>query len=65
MITWEVFWGLGAHILAGAIIWGMTRNRTRNRANDALTEAATRADYDHPEAREEITREAKAHVRPQ
>ena len=65
MISWEIAFGLGALVLAAALIWAMQRNRTRNRANDALTEAATRADYDHPEAREEITREAQARVRPQ
>lgn len=65
MISWEIVYGLGALVLAGAIAWAILRNRARNRANDPLTEAATRADYDHPEAREEITREAQSQVRPQ
>ncbi|WP_293677503.1 hypothetical protein [uncultured Phenylobacterium sp.] len=65
MISWEIVYGLGALVLAGGIVWAILRNRARNRANDPLTEAATRADYDHPEAREEITRKAQGEVRPQ
>jgi hypothetical protein len=65
MITWEIFYGIGALVLAAAIVWAILRNRARNRANDPLTEAATKADYDHPEAREAITREAQSQVRPQ
>jgi hypothetical protein len=65
MFSWEVLFGLGVVILAVGLIWGLSRNRTRNRANDPVTEAATRAAYDHPEAREAVTRDAQGQVRPQ
>lgn len=64
MFSWEAFFGLGALVLAGVLIWGMTRNRTRNRANDPLTESATAKQYDHPGARQEISEEARRKVRP-
>ena len=46
----ELVFGLGAVILGGAIAWSMIRNRHRNPANDAVTEAATRAEYKRPES---------------
>lgn len=49
-LSWEVLFGAGALVIALAIAWGMMRNRTRNRANDPLTEAATREQYDHPKS---------------
>lgn len=64
MFSWEIFFGLGALLLAAALIWGMTRNRTRNRANDPITEATTAEQYDRPADREAITRQAQDRVRP-
>jgi hypothetical protein len=49
-MTWELFFGLGALALAIVLAWGMLRNRQRNRANDPITEAATRREYDNPTA---------------
>ena len=40
----------GAVVLGLAIAWGLFRYSTRNRALDPLTEAATREQYEHPNA---------------
>jgi hypothetical protein len=46
-------WGvaiIGGPILLGAIlVWGMIYNSRRNKRVDAVTEAATRDQYEHPE----------------
>lgn len=64
MFTPEVFYGLGALLLLAVLIWAVSRNKGRNRANDAITEAATREEYDHPETYEETRRELNRRVRP-
>jgi hypothetical protein len=46
----EIVFGLGAAVLGGAIAWAMIRNRHRNPDNDAITEAATRAEYKQPDS---------------
>ena len=46
----ERVFGLGAVILGGAIAGSMIRNRHRNLANAAVTDAATRAEYKRPES---------------
>jgi hypothetical protein len=45
----EIFYGIGAVILAAVIVWAILRNRTRNHANDPITDAATREEYRHPD----------------
>jgi hypothetical protein len=45
--AWEAFYAIGAVILALALAWGAFRYYTRNRANDAVTERATHALYEH------------------
>jgi hypothetical protein len=47
--SWEILYGIGALALAFALVWGLMRNARRNRSNDAVTEAATREEYDHPD----------------
>lgn len=44
----ELFYGLGTFILGAAVAWAVIRNSQRNHANDAVTEAATREEYRHP-----------------
>jgi len=54
----------GVVILGGALAYGVYRYATRNKANDALTEAATHAEYDMIEAGggdDEVTRSPEAH----
>ena len=46
---------MGAALLALGIVYGLVSSYTRNRRNDALTEDATREQYDH-----ESTDEARA-----
>jgi hypothetical protein len=64
MFSWEIFFGLGALVLLAAIVWGVARNRSRNRANDPLTEAATREQYVDPRHETARERELKREVRP-
>ncbi|MGE0742583.1 MAG: hypothetical protein AB7O98_14680 [Hyphomonadaceae bacterium] len=45
----EAFYIIGAFVLAAAIGFGVYRDRTRDRSNDALTAAAAKEQYEHPE----------------
>ncbi|HEX2558643.1 hypothetical protein [Phenylobacterium sp.] len=45
---WMMVTVIGVALLGAAIAWGMARNARRDRSKDALTEAATRQQYDHP-----------------
>ncbi|MBL8772501.1 MAG: hypothetical protein JNK30_14050 [Phenylobacterium sp.] len=49
MYTHELWYGLGALALLAVIVWAVMQNRRRNRANDPITEAATREEYSHPD----------------
>jgi hypothetical protein len=64
MFTPEVFYGLGALALAAALVWGLTQYRRRNRANDPITEAATRDEYDHPDTSEKREEAFRSRTRP-
>lgn len=64
MFSQELFFGLGALALLLALIWGVTQHKRRNRANDALTEEATRAEYSHPETYEEEEAGFRDRIRP-
>ena len=50
MFSWEMLWAVAPLVLLVGLIWAVGYNRGRNRANDKITEAATRAGYDAPEA---------------
>jgi hypothetical protein len=63
-MSWEIFFGLGALVLAAAVLWAMRRNVTRNRANDRLTEQATHEEYAHPEAYDRTQKDLERQVRP-
>lgn len=60
----ELLYGVGALLLAAALVWGIIQYRTRNKANDPLTEAATRDEYDHPDTYETDEDDFKTKVRP-
>ena len=60
----ELLYGLGALVLLIALVWGITQYKSRNRANDAVTEAATRDEYDHPDTYEKDEDEFRKQVRP-
>lgn len=50
MLQPEALWGVGIAILFIALFWGWTYTRGRSRRIDAITEAATKAEYDHPDS---------------
>ena len=54
-LSWEMLYVLGTVLLALGLVYGIVSYYTRNRRNDALTEDATREQYDH-----ESTDEARA-----
>jgi hypothetical protein len=64
MFTPEVFYGLGALLLLAALVWGITQYKRRNRANDAITEQATRAEYDRPATYDREEQSFRDRVRP-
>jgi hypothetical protein len=47
-MAWEILFGVGALLLLAALVYGMIAYKTRNKANDRITEAATREEYRHP-----------------
>lgn len=47
---WFVVTVIGVALLGAALAWGAAYNARRDRRKDALTEAATREQYDHPNA---------------
>jgi hypothetical protein len=49
VIPLELLYILGAGLLFGALLYGVYRDRTRNKRTDAITEAATKEQYEHPE----------------
>jgi hypothetical protein len=45
----EILFGFGALLLFGVLAWAVIANKRRNRANDAITDAATRDMHEHPD----------------
>jgi len=64
MFTPEIAYGLGALVLLAALVWGITQYKTRNKANDPITEAATREEYDHPDRYQSEQEKFKDQVKP-
>jgi hypothetical protein len=60
----EVFFGIGAAALLAALVWGMVQYKTRNRANDRVTEKAADALFDDPDAYDRKRPDLKDQVRP-
>lgn len=48
-MSWEILFGVGVVLLFGALVYGFTQYKTRNKANDAVTEEATRQLREDPE----------------
>ncbi|RAK65346.1 hypothetical protein [Phenylobacterium kunshanense] len=63
-MTPEVLWGVGALVLLAVMVWAATQYHRRNKANDPLTEAATREEYSHPDTYPETRERLKEHIRP-
>jgi hypothetical protein len=51
-------------VLLIALVWGITQYKSRNKAYDRLTEAATREEYDHPGSYQQKEDEFRGQVRP-
>lgn len=64
MLGLELLYGLGALALLAALVWGFTQHRRRNRANDAVTEAATRDEYDYPDTYQRDEQAFRDQIRP-
>lgn len=47
-MTWEMAFPIGVILLGLALAWGLLRYKTRNKANDRVSEEATRAEYSDP-----------------
>jgi hypothetical protein len=45
--SWETAWLAGVVLLGAAIAWGLLQYRTRTKANDRVTEEATRLMHEH------------------
>ena len=56
-MNWEILFSLGTLILLAALVYGFVQYRSRNKANDAITEEATRQLREDPEAYAEGGRE--------
>lgn len=63
-LTWEMLYGVGAIALLCALVYGMVQYKTRNRANDRITEEATREEYAHPDTYAQKREELKKELRP-
>jgi hypothetical protein len=46
----EIAYGIGALVLLAVLAWATWQYRNRNRANDRVTERATRELYQHPKS---------------
>lgn len=60
----ELLYGVGALALLVALVWGIAQYKARNRANDPVTEAATREEYDHPDRYASEEDEFRKQIRP-
>ncbi len=57
MLSIEFLYVIGILLVGAAIALGIRRSSTRNKANDAVSEAATRELYKDPDKYEESTRD--------
>ncbi len=61
-MTREIFYGIGAVLIALGLVWGVARGRLKSPTAIAINEEAVREQYDEPErydeARQEELREA-------
>jgi cytochrome c-type biogenesis protein CcmH/NrfF len=60
----EILWGVGIVLLLIALIWGVRQSRTRNRANDPITEEATHQEYSDPANYPQKKRDLEKQTRP-
>lgn len=53
MVAYEFFYIIGALLLLAVIGYAVYRDMTRDKSKDAITEAATKEQYEHPERYQE------------
>ena len=64
MGIYELSWGIGILVLLAALIWGTVQYKTRNKANDRITEEATAAQYKDPDNYEQKRAELNKRIKP-
>lgn len=64
MFQSEVLWGVGVVVLLLALIYGMIQYKTRNRANDRVSDKAAKALYDDPDGYPEKRAALKDELKP-
>ena len=64
MGIYELSWGVGILALLAALVWGIVQYKTRNRANDRITEQATAAQYKDPDHYEQTRAELNKRIKP-
>ncbi|MEW6392772.1 MAG: hypothetical protein AB1542_20495 [Pseudomonadota bacterium] len=60
----ELLWGVGTVLLLLALIYGVIQYRTRNRANDPVSEKAAKTLYDDPDGYDAKREALKDEVEP-
>ena len=63
MASLEILLGAGTLAVAIVLAWVIVASRGRNRRNDAVTGAAARQSYEHPDPYEQIRRDLKKKLR--
>lgn len=63
-VGWESLWHLGWVVLGGVLAFAVWRYHRRNRANDPVTEEATREFREHPERYDETRAELEKKLKP-
>jgi hypothetical protein len=56
----ELFYFIGAMLLLAALGYGLLRNIGRNKRQDAIRDAATRAEYKNPERYQQTQKQYEA-----
>lgn len=62
-MSWELFYPIGALLVLAALVYGALQYKSRNRANDRVTEKATREQYRHPETYKARSKELEKELR--
>jgi hypothetical protein len=64
-MNYEMFYGIGALILLLGMAWAVIDYKRRNRANDKLSEEATRQQYNDPDRyQDQVRPELERKVKP-
>jgi hypothetical protein len=64
MPSLEVLFGVGIVLVLAALIWAMIQYRSRNRANDPVTDKAAKTMFDDPDTYDAKRADLQSQVRP-